>query len=159
MTVGKQAGVNAMERPIWYARKRETDITEDSLRLTGAGRQPSRYHTDVRAVLLNVSYESFELHQSYTIVSSFPSLSLLLFFSLSPSRTRGRKLKEDVERRTCSRISPLLFVFLRFVSFLASYVVYRESLPPFSRGKTQYSQRPTPSSFGNFFKVRFFFYG
>ncbi|CAL1683597.1 unnamed protein product [Lasius platythorax] len=56
-TVGKQAGVSAtksggrwvMWTTIWYARRRETDITEDSLRLTGpgAGRQPSRYHTDV----------------------------------------------------------------------------------------------------------------
>lgn len=134
MTVGKQAGVNATERwaVIWYARKRETDITEDSLRLTGAGagRQPSRYHTDVRAVLLNVSYESFELHQSYTIVSSFLSLSLLLFFSFSLSHarpeTKGRRWTTNMFSylATSLCLSPLrLFLgFLRTVSRVTSAV-------------------------------------
>lgn len=68
-------------------KEKETDITEDSLRLTGpaldAG-QASIIRT--LAALLNVSYESFELHQSYTMVSLLLSLlrpSPVFLFSLS----------------------------------------------------------------------------
>lgn len=77
------------------------------------------------AILLNVSYESSELHQSYTMLSPFLSFSLFV-------NTRGRKLTKDV-----GRMSLYLVTSFSSSSTLSSipYVLFSEPLLPFFKKK------------------------
>lgn len=164
-------------------KKKETDITEDSLRLTGPGLDAGQAGIiRTLAALLNVSYESFELHQSYTMVSLllfflrslrffFFSLSLSLSLSICSSFSfmlcstlysmncsfsfadvRDRKVKEDIGRARPCT-SSLLFVCLRF--FVDSFRSIPSCFRRFPEGELSVlgAVCPTPLSLGNFSKA------
>lgn len=125
-TIVKQAGVAARKQWTMGRRpysRREIDIIEDALRLTGALDDSQAGIIQTLATLLNVSYEPFELHQSYTMAS--PSLSFSLFYQDARPKTEGK----------CWTSISLYFVtplhsldFLRSVLRVASVALPRKKL-------------------------------